>query len=136
MPACEEALEFTNFEFAGCLPGNFRIDNNDLFVQGHVLDEICKVFHLGDLTGTICLVQDLRDWLQTQGSSLFSKYLEPCPDSIHAKSHRSRQTNAANEADLLLENYGDLPRPATELLQDIKAADGACSQVKRTIDIY
>ncbi len=134
MPACEEALEFTSPEFAGCLPGNFLIEGNDLFVQGHVLDEICEVFYLGGLMGTICLVNGLRDWLQTQGSSLFSKYPIPCPDSTHAKSHKSRLQNAAAEANLLLASYNDLPRPVMELLHDIKAADEACGKVKMGID--
>lgn len=134
MPACEEALEFTSREFAGCLPGTFRIEGNDLFVQGHVLDEICKVFYLDGLTGTISLIHGLRDWLHTQGSSLFSKYPVPCPDSTGTKGHKSRLQNAAAQARSLIDTYKDLPKPAEALLHHIEAAHEANGEVEMGTD--
>lgn len=134
MPPCEEAIEFASQRFSGCLPGNYEIDGDDLFVDGHVLDEISEVFHLGGPAETMGLVNGLRRWLRARGSNLFSKYPVPCPDSTHDKSYKCRLQSAAAEADLLLASYGGLSGCVKKLLQDIKGADEARDEVKSGFD--
>lgn len=119
MQPCEEALEFASPDFSQCLRANPSIRDDELFVDGCLVDVVDEIFPIKDAKEVLNLVSSLDTWLNKRAQHMFGAYsgalVEINPGTLRDGKAEARE---------LLSKFNSLPPLVMEAIRDVRDYKG------------